>query len=59
MFEMLKSLTKVALSPVDVAVSVVADCVTLGGALNDKKEPYTVSAAKRLVDNASDVVKPD
>ena len=56
---MFKSLLKVALSPVDVAVSVAADVVTIGGALSDKDEPYTASAARRLVENAKDVVDPN
>lgn len=52
---MFGSLLKVALSPVDLAVGVAADVVTLGGALTDQDKPYTAKAAERLVDNVEDV----
>ena len=56
---MFNSLLKVVLAPVDLAVSVVADTVTLGGALSDKKTTYTGDAASRLVQNTKDMVDPD
>lgn len=56
---MFDSLMKVVLSPVDIAVSVAADVVTLGGTLNDKDSAYTMDAAGRLVDNVENVVKPN
>lgn len=52
---MFGSLLKVALSPVDLAVGVAADVVTLGGVLTDQDKPYTAKAAERLVDNVEDV----
>ncbi len=52
---MFSSLLKVALSPVDLAVGVAADVVTLGGVLTDQDKPYTAKAAERLVDNVEDV----
>lgn len=52
-------LLKAALSPLDIAVGVVADTVTLGGALTDQDKPYTVQAAERLMDNVEDVFEPE
>ena len=56
---MFESLIKAALSPVDLAVGVAADVVTMGGALTDQDKPYTAQAAQRLVKNVSDAVKPE
>lgn len=50
---LLKAAVAVATLPVDVA----ADLVTMGGALTDKKEPYTASKVRKIVrnlDEASD-----
>lgn len=55
---MFESLAKILLSPVDVAISVVADTVTLGGALTEEEKPYTAQAAERLMDNVDDVFDP-
>lgn len=52
---MFGSLLKTVLSPVDLAVGVVADTVTLGGALTDEDKPYTAQAAERLINNVEDV----
>ena len=41
MFGMLESLAKAALGVVTVPVAVVADVVTMGGALTDKVKSYT------------------
>lgn len=59
MFGIIKSAVKAASAVVDVPVSVAADVVTLGGALNDKDESYTAEAAKRLVKNVKDIADPD
>ena len=56
---MFGSLLKVALSQVDLALSVAADVVTMGGALSDQDKPYTAQAAERLVDNVEDVFEPE
>lgn len=56
---MFGSLLKIALAPVDLAVSVTADVITLGGSLNDKSVPYTAEAAERLMQNLEDAVSPD
>lgn len=59
MFGMLESLTKAVVGVVTLPVSVVADVVTLGGSLTDKKEPYTASTASGIVKNLSNAAKPD
>jgi hypothetical protein len=58
MFGMLESLVKAAASVVTVPVAVVADVVTMGGALTDKNKPYTAEAVEDLVDNLKDATKP-
>lgn len=59
MFGMLESLTKAALGIVTIPVGVVADVVTMGGALTDKDEPYTATAVSDVVKNLEDAAKPD
>jgi len=56
---MLTSILKSALVVVEAPVAVVADVVTLGGALNDKDKSYTEEAIEALVKNVSDVIEPD
>jgi hypothetical protein len=56
---MFGSLLKAALAPVDIAVGVAADVVTLGGAITDQDKPYTAQAAERLMDNVEDVFEPE
>lgn len=52
-------MAKAATAVVTVPVSVVADVVTLGGALNDKEKPYTAEAVSDLVQNLKDASTPD
>ena len=59
MFGMLESLAKAALAVVTVPVAVLADAVTLGGALTDKDQPYTAIAVSDAVQNLRDAAKPD
>ena len=59
MFGLLESLAKAAVGVVTLPVTVVADVITLGGALTDKDEPYTASAANDIVKNLTNAVKPD
>jgi hypothetical protein len=59
MFKMLESLTKAATAVVTVPVAVVADVVTMGGALTDKEKPYTAEAVSDLVQNLKDASKPE
>ena len=56
MFDFLEKTIRLAANVVTLPVSVVADAVTLGGALNDRDEPYTVSKGKRVVRDAVDIV---
>ena len=58
MIGFLKSTIKAASAVVDVPVSVAADIVTLGGALNDRDRTYTADAADRFVKNVSDMADP-
>lgn len=58
MFEIFESLTKAAVGVVTLPVALVADVVTMGGACNDKDEPYTASAVSDIVKNLTDAAKP-
>ena len=58
MFGILESLTKAGLAVITVPVAVVADVVTLGGAMTEKDQPYTASAVSDLVKNLKDATKP-
>jgi hypothetical protein len=46
MFGLLKAVVEIAKLPVDVA----ADAITLGGALTDKRRPYTAERCRRIMD---------
>lgn len=55
MFNVLGSLTKAVVGVViETPVAVVADFVTLGGAINEKDEPYTATALKGVLQNVKD-----
>lgn len=54
---MFGKLLQVATDVVTLPVSAAVDVVTLGGALIDRDEPYTVSKVKRLGKDAVKVVK--
>ena len=57
---MLGSLLKAAVGVViETPVAVVADVITLGGAINDKRKPYTAEALSKVVKNLEDSTKPD
>lgn len=58
MFNFIESTLKSAASVVTIPVSVVADVVTLGGALTDKDQPYTADAASDLMKNIKDIGSP-
>lgn len=51
LFDALESLTKAAVNTALTPVEVVKDVATLGGALNGKREPYTVTRLKRVAKN--------
>ena len=59
MFGFFESALKAAAAVVDIPVAIIADTVTLGGALTDREETYTGKAAGRLVKNVSDMADPD
>lgn len=42
---------------VETPVAIVADVVTLGGAINDKRQPYTATALEKVVKNIEDSTK--
>ncbi len=44
---------------VETPLAVVADVVTLGGALTDKQQPYTSEALSKVVSNLENTTKPD
>ena len=58
MFGILESLVKAATAIVTVPVALVADVVTMGGALADKDKPYTAEAVEDMVDNLRDASRP-
>lgn len=59
MFGLIKNLTKAAVGVVvETPLAVAADVVTLGGSLTDKKEPYTATAVKKVVENIEDATDP-
>jgi len=55
---MFKSLTKAIVGAAALPVSVVADVITLGGAMTDKPVPYTFKACSDIVKNVADATKP-
>lgn len=58
MFEALGKLTKAVVGVViETPLAVVADVVTLGGALTDTDKPYTASAIEKVVKNVQDATK--
>ena len=48
-------LLKTGFDIVTTPLDVIADVATLGGACNDRGEPYTVSKLKRLKDDAEEI----
>jgi hypothetical protein len=60
MFESLKSLGKAAIGlAIETPIALVKDVVTLGGAITDQSEPYTIKSLKRVVKNVEDAADPD
>jgi len=58
MFGILESLAKAAVAVVTVPVAVVADVVTMGGALTDKESTYTGEAVSDAMQNLKDAADP-
>ena len=58
MFEMLSDLAKAAVGVViETPIAVVADVVTMGGALTDKDQPYTATALEKVMENVENATK--
>ena len=55
---MIGNLLKAAVGIVTLPVDVIADVVTLGGALTDKPRPYTAEKASSIVRNLDKATKP-
>ena len=58
MLNIAESLLRAGVAVVRIPVAVVADTVTIGGALTDRDESYTASAAKDLLGNLEDAASP-
>jgi hypothetical protein len=50
LFNILKGLTKAVVGVATLPVDVAADVITLGGALNDKEQPYTAKKLGKIMD---------
>lgn len=58
MFDMFNSLVKATVGVVvETPLAVVADVVTMGGALTDKELPYTADALEKVYENLKDSTK--
>lgn len=58
MLGMLENLTKAAVGVViETPIAVVADVVTMGGALTDKDQPYTATALEKVMENVENATK--
>jgi hypothetical protein len=52
----LNNMARLAVNVVTAPVAVAADIVTLGGALNDRDEPYILTQADKILDNLDDII---
>jgi len=60
MFKMIGNLTKAVVGVVvETPIAVVADCVTMGGALTDRDKPYTAEALEKVVENVEKATDPN
>lgn len=59
MFGFISDTLRTAVSVVAVPVAAVADVVTLGGTLTDRKESYTAQSLERVGDNVEKLTKVD
>ncbi len=60
MFKTLGDLTKAAVGVVvEAPVSIAADVLTLGGAIIDRDEPFTVSTLKNVKKNIENATDPE
>ena len=59
MFGLLSSLTKAVVGVATLPVDVVADALTMGGLLTDKKRSYTGEKVSSVMENLKNAVDPD
>ena len=59
MFGLLSSLTKAVVGVATLPIDVVADAVTMGGLLTDKKRSYTGEKVSSVMENLKNAVDPD
>lgn len=59
MFKTLTNLTKAAVGVATTPIDLIADTVTLGGALTDQEKPYTAQKAEKIMDCLNKATKPD
>ena len=60
MFGILGDLTKAVVGVVvETPIAIVADVVTMGGAVNERHEPYTATAIKNVMKNVENATKSD
>lgn len=58
MFGIISGLAKAVVGVVvETPIAIVADVVTMGGALNDKAQPYTATALQKVMKNVEDAAK--
>ena len=57
MINLVNNLTKAIVNTITIPVAVVADVITLGGALSDKDIPYTATQVKEMYKNLTDAGK--
>lgn len=58
MFSNLFSLTKAVIGVVvETPVALIADVITMGGAMTDKDKPYTAEALEKVMKNVKDTTK--
>lgn len=58
MFGILENLTKAELGVVTTPVAIVADVITMGGAMTDQDKPYTAKALEDVYDNLKNATTP-
>ncbi len=60
MFGILSSLAKATVGVViETPLALAADVLTLGGVVNDRHEPYTATAVKKVAENVADATDPN
>lgn len=55
---MFDSMVRIAVNVVTTPITVAADVATLGGALSDREEPYTVTKVKETIKEVEKLAEP-